>query len=158
LSTIAHATGVEGTVPDGDGGTLSLTGFVFTDSVDECAAWALPSYTGGWIPSDTVLAVLAVTPGTPVVGQQYQVSTNAALGFFTHFDASCNPNPPKTPPTPADSATGGFIKFDSISATNLTGSYDITFPSGELKGTFDVQVCASPAKFQCVSNSTNCCG
>jgi hypothetical protein len=40
-----------------------------------------------------------------------------------------------------DQATGGTVTITTLSSTHVVGSYDLTFPDGSLKGSFDAPGC-----------------
>jgi hypothetical protein len=80
----------------------------------------------------------ALGPGTYGIG-----SSSSQLGeaAFSATDASCNP-------TAASASLGvglaasGTITLSSVSATEITGSFDLTFsPSNHITGTFSAPVC-----------------
>jgi hypothetical protein len=90
------------------------------------------------------LAVVAptgtVTTGTfPVVGDTGPAPTTTAAGAdFTTTDASCN--------TVVQAlATSGSITLTQLTATTVSGTYDVTFGTqGSFSGSFAVDICQLP--------------
>jgi hypothetical protein len=86
-----------------------------------------------------------VGPGTYTVGTK----TSAAQATFESTDASCNQTDAQ--------ATGGTIVISSVSGSSVSGTYDVTFPSGPLSGSFQTSFCTEPdagksdAAAQCIS-------
>jgi hypothetical protein len=86
----------------------------------------------------------------PVVdgGNGGGVAGNAS---FEAVDGTCTPLLASS----TDGYGWGSVQIDTISASEVTGSYDLTFTHGALKGSFDVLTCALGAT---AGTSTPTCG
>lgn len=54
------------------------------------------------------------------------------------FDAACSA-------TTVARGTGGTVTLTSVTSTDVKGTFDVTFPSGRVTGTFAASVCTSPS-------------
>jgi hypothetical protein len=75
---------------------------------------------------------MAPGPGTYTLGATQNV---AIVVSYAASDVNCNE-------TINEQATGGSVTLDTVSATAVTGTFDMTFASGDhLAGQFDAPVC-----------------
>lgn len=94
-----------------------------------------------------------VTPGTyKVVPSDQEPAGNVALALFRATDASCN----DTMTQDEAQASSGAVVVTASTAQGATGSYNLTFPDGTLRGTFAANACpvlaqqaASPSPLSC---------
>jgi hypothetical protein len=162
-----YTTGFTATMPDGEdaGGMVALAGFAFSDTTSFCTSLETDGGFGGFAPGETFFGIIVAATGVSVGPGMYPVTTDVkspAQAFLYHLDAACNFTPPLTSDGGVSaSGTSGYVEFASVSLTNLSGSFDVTFDGEELKGTFDVPICPAPAPFgsaaPCVPSATNCC-
>jgi hypothetical protein len=86
-----------------------------------------------------VRAPSALTPGTyqvQPIGTPYDGAAIAELGTFLDGNSGF-------------SATSGTLTLETISATEMKGSFDVTDSGGaSLSGTFDTHFCSVPSAFQ----------
>jgi hypothetical protein len=79
----------------------------------------------------------AVTPETyPLSSTPSGSSGTLAFASVEQTDASCNSTGPSGTPT-------GSITVTTVSATAVTGSYDVTVDTQHFTGTFDATLCSS---------------
>ena len=77
----------------------------------------------------------AITTGTYTVGATDPVPKVFASTVIN--DSSCND-------TGVESATSGTMTITALTATRLTGSYNLVFGSDTISGTFDIALCNLP--------------
>lgn len=70
-----------------------------------------------------------------------------AGALFAKYDATCKQSF-------ATAATSGTITISSISSSSATGSFDATFSTGRVSGTFDSPICGFPANVDVCASST----
>jgi hypothetical protein len=87
-----------------------------------------------------------ITNGDPAVTGKDSM-TGATSGYlvvsasYSSYDASCSP----TLATTASGATSGTITIGTLSSSDVSGSFDLRFPSGDhLSGHFSSPLCSAP--------------
>jgi hypothetical protein len=81
-------------------------------------------------------AATAFATGTYAVGGNGGVSVQ-----YAHYDATCNsPN--------GESATSGSVVITGITDSGVSGTFDVTFATDHITGTFDASTCTPPGTQQ----------
>lgn len=80
------------------------------------------------------LPPLTIGPGTYVIGDT-STKKPAFAAFFLNTDATCTAGVGRV------DATAGTITVSDITAGAINGTFELTFPSGSLKGSFGATVC-----------------
>lgn len=133
-------------------GTLPLTSgsaqgilVILSDTKGVCSFEAATSAVA--VPSSTTLAALITAPGSaPILPGTYPFSsskggtsdagsTTTGDGFFEHFDSACGETPTEVP-------TGGSFTVATITPTEVTGSFSLTYADGVVNAQFAVPICA----------------
>lgn len=131
------------------GGGFTLAGVAYTNVGDTCGIIQREA-SGGPEPANTVVLSLTVqVAGSSVPAGTYSI--NGQPGLFADFvttDANCqthlHPNP-----------TSGSVTFTTISSSMVAGTFDVTFGTDRVTGTFSAPVCNVP---QGPSNMMPKCG
>jgi len=113
--------------------TVSFAAVVITNLAGSCAI----AERNGNPPNAQSLLLEAGVKGTSVPPGTYTIgdTTSVALAEFTAQDATCTQ-------TTDDKGTAGTITLTSSSSTEVSGSFDVTFDSGDhVTGTFSAPVC-----------------
>lgn len=89
----------------------------------------------------TALSLVVATQGASVPAGSYTVGaqgqSSAAEASYEATDSNCNK-------TTNEKATGGTITLTTVSSTTVTGTFDVTFASGDhLTGNFTAPVCSA---------------
>jgi hypothetical protein len=95
---------------------------------------------------------------TPVVPGTYMVPVGtgpsavpAAEASLWHTDATCHVA------SGSSVATSGSVTFDVITASRISGSFDLYFGQDHVTGTFDAPVCNDPADIETQLNNVPGC-
>jgi hypothetical protein len=141
---------VPGFLPDGGDG-IFLAGFVLTDLTGVCALLAAHRDP----PNITALSV-EVADGQPISAGTYAIQQPSgtprfAASAFSRTDGACNS-------VISANATGGSVTFSSLSSSQATGTFDLTYPdAGHLTGTFSTPECLPfDAELQAMDAGTRC--
>ena len=71
-----------------------------------------------------------------ISGRTYDVTTDLSVGYGA-LDATCRVSA-------SASATAGTVTFSKIDATGIEGTFDLTFSTAHVTGTFDAPTCVPP--------------
>ncbi|MGD0528252.1 MAG: hypothetical protein ABSE49_24165 [Polyangiaceae bacterium] len=133
--TVVDQVGVSGTVTT-NGSTGSYAGAVITNIAGTCSV--VQSHANP--PNAQALSLVVYGSGTTVGPGTYTVGSTAVSGAQVTFaaqDAMCTS-------TASADATGGTVTLSVVNGTSIEGSFDVTFGSDHVSGTFDAPVCAVP--------------
>ena len=98
--------------------------------------------------SSFVLLLILGTTTQPVSLGQYAVVTTLGAAYVTD-DANCRTTTPVV-------ATAGIVDLTRAD-TSFTGSFDVTFPTGRMAGSFEAPLCSSPGNGTAVGDGGTAC-
>jgi hypothetical protein len=127
--------------------TATVVGAVFTNVADACGVVQGMHNP----PNVTTLTLGGLFAGTPATGT-YPIGVSGAGSYAVATYSSTNGNCVKSY---GESATSGTVTLTNITATEIDGSFDVTFSSGDhLTGSFSAPVCSVPTS----DGGTAACG
>lgn len=142
ISVTAHAAkGVQGA---GSGDQISVELVNLSQVPDICALAASNQSPA----SSFDLLLLLGTPAQTVSPGQYAVGTTLAAAYLTD-DASCQ----ATTPVWATTGTVNLMRADM----SFAGSFDVTFPTGHMAGSFEAPLCSPPGNGTMVGDGGTTC-
>ncbi len=151
LALTGSAGGVSLTAVDGyaritadtGGGGKTRFSAIFSDKANLCSS-------GIFHQNGTVLNLDLQSPDATLVPGVFPIndSTHSTPPYsdapLVKLDGACKASPDR-------GAKSGSVTIATVSSTAVTGSFDITYPDGNVKGTFNVPLsCPSPAANTCM--------
>jgi hypothetical protein len=142
ISVTAHA--AEGVQGAGSGDQITVEMINLAQVPDVCAL-----ATSNQSPASSfVLLLILGTTTEPVSLGQYAVGTTLDAAYVTD-DANCQ----ATTPVVATAGTVDLTRADS----SFTGSFDVTFPTGQMAGSFEAPLCSAPGNGTVVGDGGVAC-
>jgi hypothetical protein len=142
-------------------GSVSMIGVAITDTGGQCAALQ-----AGAVTKNTQMLSLIVATGVagttaPALGTgTYSIGTSQTTSSYTITSATVEKRDAACGATVSQEATSGTITISALSGSSISGSVNLTFPSGTLSGSFNAAVCSvsqSVAQSFCSDTSTSTC-